>query len=145
MKLSFAVACLIGLASAEADWNPVWSLESVNYHRTDAGIQKDFGEHSIKMANARPPYQTHVQLDSEGKDEKVWQLSSVLGHRDDSAVQKGYGDFSTEKANARPPYQSHVQMDSESESESDSDSEDDANIAIASDKVIEKNPIFNAW
>jgi hypothetical protein len=81
MKLSFAVACLIGLVAAE---EPVWSLESVQNHKVDSGIQKDYGDHSIAKANSRPPYQSAVQI--EGKDEKVWQLSSVLGHRSDSTV-----------------------------------------------------------
>merc|ERR1712046_273045 len=139
MKLSFAVACLLGLVAAE---EPVWSLESVQTHRTDAGIQAAYGDHSTAKANSRPPYQSAVQLN--GKDEKVWQLSSVLGHRDDSTVQKDYGDYST-TANGRPPYKSTVQIESDSES-SDSDSEDEhENVGINTDKVVEKNPIYNAW
>jgi len=138
MKLSFAVACLIGLVSAA---DPVWTLESVQRHREDASEQKDYGDHSIAKANARPPYQSNLQL--VGKDEKVWQLTSVLGHRTDQAVQKDYGDFSTSAADARPPYKSTVQLDSESESDSDSD--DDSNVALGSDKVINKHPIYNAW
>merc|ERR1712176_1459005 len=139
MKLSFAVACLLGLAAAE---EPVWSLESVQNHRTDPGIQKAYGDHSTEKANSRPPYQSAVQI--EGKDEPVWKLTSVLGHRDDSEVQKNYGDFSTSAANARPPYKSTVQIESDSES-SDSESDDDQNVGIAADKVIDKNPIYNAW
>jgi len=34
MKVSFAVACLIGITSAA---DPVWTLESVQNHRVDAG------------------------------------------------------------------------------------------------------------
>ena len=136
MKLSFAVACLLGLAAAE---EPVWSLESVQNHREDAGIQKAYGDHSTTKANARPPYQSAIQI--EGRDEPVWKLSSVLGHRDDSGVQKDYGDFSTEAANARPPYKSTVQIESDSDSESD----EETNVGIAADKVIEKNPTYNAW
>ena len=140
MKVSFAVACLLGLAAAE---EPVWSLESVLNHREDSGVQKAYGDFSTEKANARPPYQSTIQI--EGRDEPVWKLTSVLGHRDDSTVQKDYGDHSTQRANERPPYQSTVQVDSESES-SDSESDDEAqNVGIAADKVIEKNPIFNAW
>ena len=140
MKLSFAVAALLGFVAAE---EPVWSLESVQNHRTDSGIQKAYGDHSTDKANSRPPYQSAVQL--VGKDEKVWQLSSVLGHRDDSTVQKDYGDYSTTAANGRPPYKSTVQIESDSES-SDSESDDEhENVAINSDKVIDKNPIYNAW
>merc|ERR1712032_606126 len=140
MKVSFAVACLLGFVAAE---EPVWSLESVQNHRTDSTIQKAYGDHSTDKANARPPYQSAVQLD--GKDEKVWQLSSVLGHRDESTVQKDYGDFSTTAANGRPPYKSTVQLESDSES-SDSESDDEQeNVGINADKVVDKNPIYNAW
>lgn len=101
MKLSFAVACLLGLASAE---EPVWSLGSVQNHRTDAAIQAAYGDHSTSQANARPPYQSAVQLDNEHRDEPVWKLTSVLGHATDSGVQDDYGKYSTEAANGRPPY-----------------------------------------
>ena len=139
MKVSFAVACLLGMTKAA---EPVWSLESVQHHRTDAAIQQAYGDHSTAKANARPPYQSAIQLES--ADEPVWKLTSVLGHRDDSGDQIGYGGYSTTKANDRPPYQSTVQIESDSES-SDSYSEDEANVGLAADKVIEKNPIYNAW
>merc|ERR1719213_786226 len=142
MKISFAVACLLGHASAA---EPVWSLASVQNHRTDSEIQKAYGDHSTEKANSRPPYQSALQLNNEHKNEPVWALSSVLGHRDDSTTQIGYGSYSTEKADGRPPYQSTVQMEESSDSESDSDSEDEANVAVAADKVIEEHPIYNAW
>merc|ERR1719329_595626 len=139
MKVSFAVACLLGYTSAA---DPVWTLESVQNHRVDAGQMAAYGEHSTNQANARPPYQSAVQIGE--KNEPVWKLSSVLGHRDDQDVQNAYGDYSTEAANARPPYKSTVQIESESES-SDSESDDETNAQIAADKVIEKHPIYNAW
>merc|ERR1711975_116141 len=77
-------------------------------------------------------------------EEPVWSLESVQNHRTDSEIQKNYGDFSTSAANARPPYKSTVQIESDSES-SDSESDDDQNVGIAADKVIDKNPIYNAW
>lgn len=141
MKVSFAVACLVGATSA---LEPIWSLESVQHHRTDSMIQEAYGEHSVQKANARPPYQSAVQLDGQQGDEVVWQLTSVLGHRDDSEVQKDYGEYSTKAANGRPPYKSTLQIESDSES-SDSESEDESNVALAADKVIDKNPIYNAW
>ena len=96
------------------------------------------------MANGRPPYKSTLQLS--GKDEPVWKLSSVLGHRDDSEDQKGYGDYSTTMANGRPPYKSTVQIESDSESsDSESDDEEHANVGLTAEKVIDKNPIFNAW
>ena len=60
MKYSTLIA-LIGAASAA---EPVWSLRSVNYHRTDSTIQKAYGDHSVKQANARPPYQSALELSS---------------------------------------------------------------------------------
>ena len=60
MKYSTLIA-LIGAASAA---EPVWSLRSVNDHRTDSTIQKAYGDHSVKQANARPPYQSALELSS---------------------------------------------------------------------------------
>ena len=34
---------------------PVWSLRSINDHKTDSGLQIDFGNHATGMANARSP------------------------------------------------------------------------------------------
>ena len=65
MKYTLAIAALLGLVSAE---EPVWSLRSVNDHRTDAGVQKAYGDHSTKQANARPPYQSAMQLDESESD-----------------------------------------------------------------------------
>ena len=55
---------LILLIGASAAAEPVWSLRSVNDHRTDSTIQKAYGDHSIKQANARPPYQSALELSS---------------------------------------------------------------------------------
>ena len=59
--MKFAIAALLGMVSAY-EGEPVWSLRSVNDHRTDSQIQKAYGDHSMKQANARPPYQSAVQL-----------------------------------------------------------------------------------
>lgn len=101
MKVSFAVAVLLGLTKAA---EPVWSLASVQNHRTDSTIQAAYGDFSTEKANGRPPYQSAVQLDNEHKNEPVWGLTSVNGHQEDSQTQIGYGSYSTEKANGRPPY-----------------------------------------
>ena len=45
MKVSFAVAVLLGHVSA---LEPIWSLESVQHHRTDASIQAAYGDFSTK-------------------------------------------------------------------------------------------------
>ena len=57
MKYTIAVAFLLGLASAE---EPVWSLRSVQDHRDDQAVQKNYGEYSTKRANGRDPYDTAV-------------------------------------------------------------------------------------
>ena len=58
MKFTYAIAVFLGVAAAN---EPVWSLRSVNDHKTDSGIQKSYGDHSVSQANARPPYQSAFQ------------------------------------------------------------------------------------
>ena len=66
--MKFAIACLLGLASASTA-EPVWSLRSVNDHKTDSEVQKAYGDHSVKQANGRDPYDsTLAQVDSESSD-----------------------------------------------------------------------------
>ena len=147
MKNSFAIAALIASASAA---EPVWSLGSVQYHRTDQAVQAAYGDYSTEKANGRPPYQSAVQL--QGQDEPVWGLTSVNAHRDDSGTQQGFGNYATEKANARPPYKSTVQTNDESDSES---SDEETNVDVSAYKkpsectefpcVLEKKPIYHAW
>merc|ERR1711934_484521 len=72
MKFSYAVAVFIGVASAG---EPVWSLRSVNDHRTDSTIQAAYADHSTSQANARPPYQSAALLgesesDSDSSDDE---------------------------------------------------------------------------
>merc|ERR1719263_113793 len=60
MKFTIAVAALLATVSAE---RPVWSLRSVNDHRTDAGVQKEYGDASVAAANSRDPLSSSlVQL-----------------------------------------------------------------------------------
>ena len=73
MKFTYAVAVFLGVASAN---EPVWTLRSVNDHRTDSTIQAAYGEHSVKQANARPPYQSAMQMEesdseSDSSDDEV--------------------------------------------------------------------------
>ena len=57
-----AIAALVCTASVVA---PVWSLRSVNDHRTDSQVQQAYGDHSIQQANGRDPYQSALlQVDS---------------------------------------------------------------------------------
>merc|ERR1719498_1725064 len=60
MKFTYAVAVFLGVASAN---EPVWTLRSVNDHRTDSTIQAAYGEHSVNQANSRPPYQSAMQME----------------------------------------------------------------------------------
>jgi hypothetical protein len=81
MKSTFAVALLIGAISAA---EPVWSLRSVNDHRTDSEVQKAYGDHSTVKANGRPPYQSAVQVDSESESESSSEEENVQVMGDDS-------------------------------------------------------------
>jgi len=64
--MKFAAALLLGLVSAvQDDTTKVWELRSVRDHKTESREQKEYGDHSISSANARPPYQSSfVQAES---------------------------------------------------------------------------------
>jgi hypothetical protein len=65
---SFVVAIFIGAISAtQYLGEPIWSLKSVQDHRTDSVVQKGYGDHSTKAANARPPYQSNIHLNEESE------------------------------------------------------------------------------
>ena len=65
--MKFAVSALFGIAAATQ--REVWSLRSVNEHRTDSGVQKAYGDHSVKQANGRNPYDsTLISLQTQGDD-----------------------------------------------------------------------------
>ena len=72
--MKFAIAVLLGLANAA---EPVWTLRSVNEHKADSEVQKAYGSHSVKQANARDPYdstlvQESSESDSESSDEEAF-------------------------------------------------------------------------
>ena len=67
--MKFATAVLIGIVSADVRHDrPIWTLQSVQDHRTDATLQHDFEAHATAAANARPPYRSHVQEASSSSD-----------------------------------------------------------------------------
>ena len=67
--MKFAVAVLLGFATADVrNDRPIWTLQSVQDHRTDATLQHDFEAHATAAANARPPYRSHVQEASSSSD-----------------------------------------------------------------------------
>merc|ERR1712166_873326 len=66
MKFTIAVVALLSTAAAE---RPVWGLRSVNDHRTDSKVQKEYGDASTNAANARNPQTSSlVQLESDSSD-----------------------------------------------------------------------------
>ena len=65
MKFSLAVACLIGVISAD---EPVWSLRSVNSNAANAKEQAGYGGYSTKMSNDKMKDWTHVQVESDSED-----------------------------------------------------------------------------
>jgi hypothetical protein len=64
---------------------PVWSLRSVNDHKTDSVLQGEFGTHATGMANARPPLRSHMQLNesSSSSDSSSSKSSSSSSDSDD--------------------------------------------------------------
>ena len=70
--MKFAVAVLLGAVSAYVPQTspdrPVWGLRSVNEFRTDAGIQKTYGEVSTKAANDRDPQSSSLVQESDSSD-----------------------------------------------------------------------------
>ena len=68
MKYTLAIAALLSVATASVE-RPVWGLRSVNDHRTDATVQKEYGDASVAAANARNPQTSSlVQLESDSSD-----------------------------------------------------------------------------
>ena len=57
--MKYTIACLVGLAAAKRA-EPVWSLRSINDHKTDSQHMDHYGQHSIKQADARPPMRSHL-------------------------------------------------------------------------------------
>merc|ERR1712166_1368592 len=69
LKMKFTIAIVALLCNLAAAERPVWGLRSVNDHRTDAGIQKQYGDASVAAANARNPQTSSLlQLESDSSD-----------------------------------------------------------------------------
>ena len=86
MKYTIAVAVFVGLVSAE---EPVWSLRSVNDHRTDSSLQGEYGDHSTNQANARPPYQSTVELEDSSSDDSSSSDTELQLNGDDDVDHSG--------------------------------------------------------
>ena len=49
MKYTIVIAAMLGAITAvQDDTTKVWELRSVNDHRVDSTLQKDYGDHSTK-------------------------------------------------------------------------------------------------
>ena len=83
MKISFAVACLIGAISAN---EPIWQLRSVNSNAANAKEQAAYGEYSAKQSNEKVGEWTHVQTKMQVDSD------SERDHSDDEAIQLGGDD-----------------------------------------------------
>eukprot|EP00356_Strombidium_inclinatum_P002904 CAMPEP_0170493402 /NCGR_PEP_ID=MMETSP0208-20121228/13839_1 /TAXON_ID=197538 /ORGANISM="Strombidium inclinatum, Strain S3" /LENGTH=193 /DNA_ID=CAMNT_0010769329 /DNA_START=12 /DNA_END=593 /DNA_ORIENTATION=+ len=83
--MKFIVAMFVGLVAAE---EPVWSLRSIQDHRTDSEVQKAYGDHSTKQANGRPPYQSAMQL--AGDDEEEDHSKEVFHAHQSGMLDDGY-------------------------------------------------------
>ena len=67
MKYTLVIAALVGAITAD-DTTKVWELRSVNDHKTDSDLQKTFGDHATKMADARPPMRSHLMTNKAHED-----------------------------------------------------------------------------
>ena len=67
-------------------------------------MQADYGDHSTKQANSRPPFRSHVMI---GRDTPTWDLRSVQDHADDAGTQELYTNYSVKQANERPALRGH--------------------------------------
>merc|ERR1711865_949545 len=67
MKYTLAIAAIVGAISAD-DVTPVWKLQSTHDYRSDSGLQKDYGDHSVTSADARPPLRSHLMTISEAME-----------------------------------------------------------------------------
>ena len=86
MKYTIAVATFVGLISAA---EPVWSLRSVNDHRTDSTLQQQYGTFSTTAANGRPPYQSTVQVEDSSSDESSSDSEDLVDLGDDDVDHSG--------------------------------------------------------
>ena len=81
MKFTFAVACLIGVISAE---EPVWTLRSVNSNAANAKEQAAYADHSTKSSEKNVHDWTKVQVDSDESEQENVQLNGDDSESDHS-------------------------------------------------------------
>lgn len=92
--MKFAIAVLLGLAHAG---EPIWNLRSVNEHKADSEVQKAYGSHSVKQANARNPYDSTLmqesssESDSDSSDDEMVQLNKWYTTFDESKDVSDHG------------------------------------------------------
>jgi hypothetical protein len=116
----------IGSAVAVA---PVWSLRSVNDHKTDSDLQIAFGNGATKDAESKPVKKAEsvgyhmgayafvqteeggifVQEKNKEDTHEVWKLRSVGWHDDDQNMIRGFGNSQTDSANAEAKAKAETQ------------------------------------
>ena len=93
--MKFAIACLLGYASA-VRVAPVWSLRSVNEHKADSAAQAGYAAYSTEQANSRDPYDSDidglVQLNSQVALDKWYTIFD-----EDKNVDHGYERVTTNR------------------------------------------------
>ena len=92
MKYTIALALFLGLTKAR-DTQNVWELGSVNWHNEDQATQKSYGDHSVKQANSRPPYQSAFVEESESDDSSSSSGSEDVQLRGDDEEEDHSGEF----------------------------------------------------
>ena len=85
--MKFALAFLAVVAAD--DTTKVWDLTSVQDHRSDAALQKDYGDHSVNSANARPPLRSHLMTIAEAMESihKKHKMTHKARHHENRAIQ----------------------------------------------------------
>ena len=81
MKFTFAVACLIGVISAE---EPVWSLRSLNSNAANAKEQAAYADNATKASEKNVHDWTKVQVDSDESEQENVQLNGDDSESDHS-------------------------------------------------------------
>ena len=87
MKFTIAIIALLSAVDAKKEM-PVWSLRSTNDFRTDAGIQKAYGDHSVSQANSRDP-QSHALMQEDPESDDEGSSGSEEEEEEDEGVQIG--------------------------------------------------------
>ena len=87
MKFTFAVACLLGVISAD---EPVWKLRSVNSNAANTKEQVAYAGWSTKQSTDNVKDWTHVQVDSESESDSEEENAQIAGDDEESDHSKEF-------------------------------------------------------